>query len=203
MLNYRSFASVVPLIGMVMTVIVAATGLAAVAFLLAEGRVMPAIIAVILSGAFSVLIAMLIPPRHVTLFHGNTPALNVVQESNVSFPMVTYAVMTPERQIVARIRRTAASRLARDRWKIIWANGMGTIGYAVEESLQRAWMRRIAGKFNPKYQSNIRIRYEGKDAAWIVRRPNRDGERDMLEINGAIDRRVAVALATLVFGSEP
>jgi hypothetical protein len=38
----------------------------------------------------------------------------------------------------------------------------------------------------------------------IIRRTNGTGEADVLELTGdALDRRMAVALATVVFGREP
>lgn len=202
-LTYRSFTSIVPLIGMVMAVIVLATGLAAVGFLFAEGRPVPAAIAAILSAAFAVLIAMLVPQTNVTLFHGSTPSLSIVQESNVGFPVVTYVIAAPDRKVIARIRRSIRSRFFRHRWKILVGEPHAVVGEAAEESLGRAWLRKIAGKFNARYESNIRIRYAESDAGWILRRPGSDGERNVLEINEHIDARIAVALATLVLGSEP
>src|SRR4029078_1760740 len=125
------------------------------------------------------------------------------QQSNVSFPVATYVVGSPDRKVLARIRRSIWSRVGRNRWSILPINSDRAIGYAVEESLSRALVRKFAGKFHPKYQSNLVIRYLDKDAAWIVPRPNSEGESDVLEITGEIDHRVAVALATLVLGSEP
>ncbi len=201
--NYRSFATVVPLVAMVVAVVVVATGLAAVGFLIAEGRPVPAMIALVLSAAFAVLIAMLVPPLSATLNIDKTPALTIAQQSNVSFPVVTYVVGTPDRKVVARFRRSVISRLLRGRWTILAAYDERPIGYAIEESASRALLRKFAGKFAPRYESNLVVSYLGKDAAWIIRRPNTEGESDLLEITGAIDHRIAVALAALVLGSEP
>lgn len=192
-----------PLIAMVVAAIVVATGLAAFLFLLVDGRPIPAVIAMILSGAFAVLIAMLVPQTNVTLHHGNTAALSIMQQSNVAFPQVTYVIATPDRKIIARVRRSVFSRVFRNRWTILHPQGDLAAGNAVEESLSKAWLRKFAGKFNPRYQSNMRLRYEEVDAGWIVRRPTGEGERDFLDITGRIDHRVAVGVATLIFGSEP
>jgi hypothetical protein len=183
-------------------VIVAVTGIAAVIFLLFEGRVFQAAVAFVLSAAFSVVIAMLVPTTHVSLFEGANAVLHIAQESNVSFPVVTYAVGT-EQKVIGRLRKKVWSRLGRNRWDILASNDDRPLGYAAEESLSRALIRKFAGKFNPRYQSNIRIDYLGKNAGWIVRRSNGSGEIDVLELNGEIDRRLAVALATLILGSEP
>lgn len=201
--TYRSFASVIPLVGMVVAIIVLVTGVAAIAFLLAEGRPMPAVIALVLSAAFTVLIAMLVPPTHVSIASDGLPALTLAQQSNVSFPVTTFAIGTPDRKVLARIRRSVWSRLARNRWTILPANDDRPIGYAIEESLSRAMIRKFAGKFHPRYQSNVVLHYLGRDAAWIIRRPDSNGESDLLEISGDIDHRIAVAVATLVLGSEP
>ena len=201
--TYRSFTSVVPLVAMIVAFIVMVTGLAAVAFLFAESRPVPATIALVLSAAFTVLIAMLVPPTNVTIHHDRVPALTIAQQSNVSFPVATYVIGTPERKPLARIRRSTWSRLGRNRWSILAVNDDRVIGQAVEESLSRALVRKVAGKFHPRYESNVVVRYEGKDAAWIIRRPNSEGESEVLEVTGDIDHRVAVALATLVLGSEP
>ena len=69
--------------------------------------------------------------------------------------------------------------------------------------MSRAWIRKVAGKFSPRYESNVVIHYRGKDVGWIIRRPNTEGESDLLEITGDIDHRVAVGLAVLILGSEP
>ena len=51
----------------------------------------------------------------------------------------------------------------------------------------------------------MRIRYAGREAGWIIHRPNESGAVDVLDLapNPAIDRQAAVGLAVLVLGSEP
>jgi hypothetical protein len=201
--TYRSFTSVVPLVAMIVAFIVMVTGIAAVAFLFAESRPVPATIALVLSAAFTVLIAMLVPPTNVTIFHGRLPVLTIAQQSNVSFPVATFVVGTPDRQALARIRRSIWSRLGRNRWTILPVEGDRAVGFAVEESLSRALVRKVMGKFHPRYESNVIVHYMGDEVARIIRRPNSEGETDVLEITGELDHRVAVALGTLVLGSEP
>jgi len=203
LLTYRSFTSVVAIVALVVSVIVAVTGTGAIVLFLFEGHIFPAMMAFLLSAAFAVVIAMLVPTTHVTLYEGSHPALVIAQESNVSFPVVTYAIGTPEQKVVGRLRKGVWSRLGTNRWDILSATDDRPIGYAAEESFSRALVRKFVGKFNPRYQTNVRIQYLGKDAGWIVRRPNGSGVVDVLELNGEIDHRVAVALATLVLGSEP
>ena len=64
--------------------------------------------------------------------------------------------------------------------------------------------RKVLGKFNRRYETNFLIESGGIDIGRIIRRPDAHGDVDVLELtNDALDRRVAVALATLVLGREP
>jgi hypothetical protein len=204
---YRSFASIVPIVAALVSGIVAVAGLAAVVFLLAEKRVVYAILAMMLSAAFAVIIAMLVPPIKVTLFSGIHPMVTVAQQSNLSFPVAPYIVATPDGHTLSRIRRSVFSRLGRNRWHILAASDDRPIGAAIEESLAAALARKVAGKFDPRYEADLTIRYLGHYVGTIVRRPTAQGERDFLDVardeKATLDRRVAVALALLVLGAEP
>jgi hypothetical protein len=114
-------------------------------------------------------------------------------------------VSTPESNPVARITSTFLSRFGRNRWSLDSAEDFLARGEAVEESFGRALVRKAFGTFAPAYQSNIRITWMGEEAGWIIRRPGADGHADVLDLNSAttLDRRIAVALAVLVLGSEP
>lgn len=202
LLSYRSFASVVGIVAIVVSVLVLVTGAAAVVFLMVEQRPLPAVFALVLSAGFAILIAMLVPPVNVTLNQDVVPVLLITQESNVSFPSVTFVVSTPERKVLARLRKRVWSRLSRNRWDILTATDDQPMGYAEEESLSRAFVRKIAGKFNARYQADVRIQYLERNVGWILRRANGEPP-DTLTISGDIDHRVALALATLILGSEP
>jgi len=204
-LSYRSFASVVGIIAALVAGVILVAGAGGVLFLLMEHRLGPAIIAFVLSVIFAVLVIMLVPPVNVTIYDGPDPALTIAQQSSVSFPVVTYVVTTIEGKALGRIRKSFFSRFGRNRWAILPPNHHGPRGGAVEESLSRALQRKLLGKFTPRYQSNVRIRYAGSEAGWIVRRPSPAGEVDVLDLapDAALDRRVAVALAVLVLGAEP
>jgi hypothetical protein len=205
--SYRSFASVVPIVAALVSAIVVVAGIAAVTFLLSDKRPIAAILALMLSAAFAVIIAMLVPPIKVTIFSGMHPMLTIAQQSNLSFPMATYVVASPDGHMLARIRRTVFSRLGRNRWHILSASDDRPIGGAIEESLAAAIGRKLLGKFNPRHEANLHLRYLGRDSGTIVRRPNAAGERDVLDVTldpaATLDRRVAVAVALLVLGSEP
>ena len=205
LLSYRSFASVVGIVASLVAGVVLLAGLAGVTFLFMEGRLLPAIAALVLSVAFTAVIVMLVPSSKVTIYEGSQPVLTVTQQTRFSFPAVTWLVNTPDGQLLGRIRRGFLSRFGRDRWALIGPSDTGPSGLAIEESLVRSLQRKLAGKFNSRYQSNIRIRYAGSDAGTIQRRPAADGTTDVLDLapNCPLDRRLAVALATLVLGSEP
>jgi hypothetical protein len=195
--TYRSFASVIGTVAALVASIVIVAGIAATLFLATEHNVFTAIAALALSGFFALVIVALVPPVHVTLFNDASPALTIAQKSRSSFPSVTYAVVTPDGASIGTLRKSIFSRLGRNRWSI---EGKG---YAIEESLSRALVRKIAGKFSHRYEANV-IVYAPYESARIARRPNAHGDVDVLEIvSDAVDRRLLIALATLVFGSEP
>lgn len=200
-LSYRSFASVVGVVAALMAGIVLIAGAAGVLFLLIDGRVLAAFIAMLLSLGFAALIVMLVPATNVNLYENHTPAVTVAQQSSVSFPTVSFVVATPEGQVIGRLHKNFFSRLGRNRWTIDAAQR----GYAVEESLSQALVRKVGGKFSARYQSNVRIVYAGREAGWIVRRSDDGQPADRLDLapDSTLDRRVAVALATLVLGGEP
>ena len=204
-LSYRSFASVVGIIAALVAGVILVAGAGGVLFLVMEHRPGPAMIAFALSIVFAVLVIMLVPPVNATIYDGPDPALTIAQQSSVSFPIATYVVTTIEGKALGRIRKSFFSRFGRNRWAILPPNHHGPRGEAVEESLSAALQRKVAGKFNPRFQSNVRIRYAGSEAGWIIRRPSEDGAVDVLDLapDAAIDRRVAVALAVLVLGAEP
>jgi len=204
-LHYRSFASVTAVVAAVMAAIVIVSGAAAAVFLYSEERIVPAAIALLLAAAFSVMIAMLVPPTNATLYEGAQPAITIAQQSSISIPVVTFLIATPDGKPLARLRKNVLSRLGRNRWTILAISDERPVGRAEEESLSRALVRKVLGKFSARYQSNVVIRYLDRAAATIVRRPDPAGDAEVLDIDpeSPIDRRVAVAIATLIFGSEP
>jgi hypothetical protein len=203
-LSYRSFASIVGIVAALTAAIVLIAGFAATAFLFAEHRSGAAIVALLLSVAFALLIAMLVPPTTVTLYDGQVPALTIAQDSRASFPMISFTIVTPDGIRLARVRRSFLSRLGRNRWHILDAGGRW-LGEAVEESFGRALVRKFAAKFNRRYDADLRLVVGRGNAGTIVRRDAGQGDVDVLDLpaNSPLDRRVAVALATLVLGSEP
>ena len=179
--------------------IVILSGVAATFFLLVESHPLTAMIALVLSIFFALLIVMLVPPVGVTLFNSETPAITISQRSRASFPSATYAVVTPDGHTLALLRKSLFSRLGRNRW-MIFDTTMRELGFAQEDSLLGAIVRKLFGKFSRRYETNVPVRIAGSDVAEIRRR----NEADVLQIDGdPIDDRVLIALATLVLGAEP
>lgn len=205
LLTYRSFASVVGIVAALVAGIVIIAGAAAALFLFAEERAGAAIAALILSLAFSGLIATLVPRTKVTLFEGTTPMLTIAQRSRLSFPAADYVVVTPDGTAIGVLRRSAIARLGRNRWVINAPPDQRGSAFAVEQSLGRALLRKLFGKFSRRYEVDYRIIDHGMPAGEILRRPDSNGDHDILQLEttAALDRRVAVALATLIFGAEP
>lgn len=200
LLSYRSFASVVGIVAALVSAIVAIAGLAAVIFLLAENEPLRAAAAAVLTTVFAFFITLLVPRVSVTLYDEHNPALTLSQKT--VFPSAAYVVATPNGAAIAELRRAFFSRIGRNRWTIVQDGRV--IGEAVEESFGRALLRKVLGKFHRRFETNLSIDHGGIPVGRIVRRPDPEGRVDVLEVtNDALDRRVAVALATLVLGREP
>lgn len=205
LLTYRSFASVVGIVASLVCGLVLLAGVAAVLFLIEKDSFLLAAIASVLTIAFASFIGLLVPRTHVTLYDDGTPALSISQRS--AFPSAIYTVATPNGATLATLRKSFFARLGRNRWTITQEDRF--LGDATEESFARAILRKFLGKFSRRFETNVQIQHGGIDAGRIIRRPLRDaegGERpvDLLELSGdGLDRRVAVALATVILGSEP
>jgi hypothetical protein len=200
LLSYRSFASVVGIVAALVSGIIMLAGLAAVLFLIAEHSPTRAVVALVLTLIFAFFIAMLVPRINVTLYDEHHPALTISQRT--THPGVSYVVAAPNGASLGELRKTAFSRLGRHRWRIVQEGRL--LAEAVEESWTRAMVRKALGKFSRRFETNLRIEYGGLDAGRIIRRPEGKGDVDILELTSdALDRRVAVALATLILGREP
>lgn len=202
LLTYRSFAGPIGIVASLVASIVVLTGIAATLFLVGEQHALSAAIALVLAIVFAVIIMALVPPVTVTLFDGTSPMLTIAQRSRSAFPAVSFAVVTSDGEAVAGLRKGFFARFGKNRWLITDAAGR-PIGHAVEESLGRAIARKIGGKFSRAFESDVLVTAYRKRAAVIVRRQSHRGAVDVLECTSDVDRRVAVALAVLILGSEP
>ena len=200
LLTYRSFASVAGVVAALVSAIVGVAGLAAMLFLLAERSPVRAAVALALTVAFTILISLLAPRANVTLYEEGQPALTLSQRA--TFPSAVFLVAAPNGAELAELRKSALSRLGRNRWTIRQSGRFA--GDAVEDSFPGAIVRKFFGKFSRRFETNVLVRHGGMETARIHRRPDAAGKLDVLLIlNDALDRRVVVALATLILGREP
>jgi len=200
LLSYRSFASVVGTVAALVSAIIALAGLAAVLFLMQEELPGRAFVVLALTLTFSLVIALLVPRIDVTLYDEHHPALTLTQLS--TFPSVSYSVSAPNGTTLAELRRAPFSRLGRHRWSVMQEGRQ--LAEASEESWSRAMVRKALGKFDRRFETNVRIEYGGIEAGKIIRRPDAQGAVDVLDLTtDALDRRIAVALATVILGREP
>ncbi|HEX8172387.1 MAG TPA: hypothetical protein VF824_17770 [Thermoanaerobaculia bacterium] len=200
LLSYRAFASAIGIIAALVSAIVVVTGIAAVLFLIAEDSPGRAIAALLLTLVFAGGIALLVPRTNVTLYDDGQPALTIAQTATV--PQARFVVSAPNGARLAELRRSLFSRIGRNRW-LIFHDGR-YLGQAYEDSLPGALRRKLLGNFSRRWQTDVVIEQGGVEAGRIVRRAGADGRFDeLLLASNALDRRVAVALATLVLGREP
>ena len=199
-LTYRAFASIVGVVAALVCGIVVLAGLAGALFLTLEDAPLRASLAVVLTFAFAGFIAILVPRIQVTLYDDGQPALTISQRS--IFPGASYLVSTPNGGTLAVLKKGLLSRLGRNRW-IVTQDGR-FVADAVEDSFGGALLRKLFGKFSRRFETDVRLEHGGLEAGRIVRRPDAQRRTDVLELTGAgLDRRVAVALATLILGKEP
>jgi hypothetical protein len=199
-LTYRAFASIVGVVAALVCGIVLLAGVAAALFLLLEHAPLRAGLALVLTFAFAGFIGILVPRTNVTLYDDGQPALSIAQRS--VFPGSIYQVSTPNGGTLAVLKKGFLSRLGRNRWTITQEGRF--VGDAVEDSFGGALLRKAFGKFSRRFETDVRIEHGGIEAGRILRRPHAQRKTDVLELTGAgLDRRVAVALATLILGKEP
>jgi len=200
LLSYRSFAGVIGIVAALVAGIVAVAGIASVLFLVAEEAPLRAAVALILTVVFTAFIGFLAPRTNVTLFDTGQPAFTIAQRS--IFPAATYAITTPNGAHLAGVRKSPLSCLGRNRWTILHEGRY--LGEAAESSLFGALVRKVYGKFSRRFETDVTITYGGVETGRILRRPDAAGRVDVLDVfSDALDRRVLVAVATLILGGEP
>ena len=185
------------MIATLVTGVVLVAGIAGTVLLIHEKSPLRAIVALVLTVSFALLITHLVPRTNTTLFDDGNPALTITQRA-----AATYLVSAPNGTLLGQLRKSSFSFLGRTRWSVT-QNGR-VLAEAIEESFGRAVLRKLYGKFSRRYETNLFIRLPGIEMGKIIRRTNGTGAADVLELTGdALDRRIAVALATVVFGREP
>lgn len=195
LLTYRAFATITGVIAAFLAGIVAVAGLAATLLLISDAAFLRAAIALVLTLTFSFVIALLAPRTNVTLYEEQQPALAINQRA--IFPSAVYLVSTPNGAQLAELRKSFLSRLGRNRWRIFHDGRL--LGEAREISFFGAMLRKLLGKFSRSFETDVQITSGGLEVGRILRR---QGDA-LIVTSDNVDRRVLVALATLILGREP
>jgi hypothetical protein len=203
---YRSFVSVTALVATLISTLVFLCGLAAVLYLLFEGRFGAAFLSLLVTAGFGAVIPLLVPPTDVVLFTDATLTIRVLEIVQVGRPLLPadrFSVRNADGHELGGIERSALSRLTRHRW-LIFDEDRRLRGVTIEESTARALIRKITGKFRPDLDSDLLLRIDDEAAGRLIRRAG--GERvtlDLWRTNQGLDERLVIAMAALVFGLEP
>jgi len=194
------------LAGMIAVAMVAAGATTAAMFFM-QGHDLPALVAVGLTIVFSCIAVTLVPPRNIELFRDEAMtdlAMTIWQESSSPFPHLRYCARTDDGVTIAYFRKSFFGNAGRRRWWILDEHGE-TIGCAVEDSLVRALVRKLAGGFSSALTTDFLIQTSGKIVGTITRRALRF-YRSVLSLYDSspygFDARVAVALAVLIESIE-
>lgn len=191
--------------GLVASMIIVA-GIVVSAVLFIDARNVPGAAALVLTVTFAFLILLLVPKRHAVIC--NDPSLGSValflwQESRLFIPSLRFSLRTPDNQPIAIFTKSVFSNAGRRRWWIIDRYGATRLGYAMEDSLARAILRKILGRFFIALRTNFRVIFGGRQLAFLDRT---QGRRQLLDLTEdptyVFDRRIALALAVLVDGIE-
>jgi len=197
---------VTSLVATLVTAFVSLCGLAAVLYLLFEGRFGAAFLSLLVTAGFGAVIPLLVPPTDVVFFTDatlTTRVLEIVQVGRPLLPVDRFSVRSAEGNELGQVERSALSRLTRHRWLIFDHDGR-LRGVTIEESTARALIRKLTGKFRPDLDSDLLLRIDDEAAGRLIRRAG--GERvtlDLWRTGRSLDERLVVAMAALVFGLEP
>jgi hypothetical protein len=209
LLRLLGFAAVGGIVSFFVAATVIVASLAATIFLLSDGRFLSALVALALSGGFLVAIWRLLSHLEVPVFGDDSLERRVVtltQISQLTFPGTKFLVSDSSGREIGKLRFSGWSRIGRHRWTLLDAQDRH-IATATEDSWGRAMLRKLLGKFRPEFETNLEIRSDDKVIGTITRRKEEGTNRGLVDVsadqNDIVDRRLAAALAILVFGLEP
>lgn len=198
------------LVGIVATLVcgfIVVSGIAATAFLLADSRFLSAVLAMFLTAGFSWIIVMLIPRKAIVIFNDESmqsPSIVVFQESRFAFPVVRFSVHGQEGTPFAFFQKNAFRNLLKRTWWLYDSASPDPAGYAVEDSLLRATLRKIGARVFG-LRTNFRILYRGSRVGVLDRQQIKD-DRYALDLTEdpsfTFDRRTALAFAVMIDGVE-
>ena len=159
-----------------------------------------------------VLMIKLTPKRHIYFYTDESKTdllLQVLHDQTVALITATYTLLSPEGELLARIRKNYLYNLFRKRWDVFGPQGE-TIVIAREDSLILSLLRRFLGTFFGILRTNYILLTPGRDGEERLRGEfNRKFtlfDRYVLDLTRdrppTIDRRAAVALGVLLDTGE-
>lgn len=204
------FRRPINLVGIVATLVggfIVVSGIAAVAFLLADSRFFSALLAMAMTVGFSWIVVMLIPRKAIVIFDDEalqSPSIVLFQESRFAFPILRFSVRGAEGTPFAFFQKNAFRNLLKRTWWMYGPASPDPVGYAVEESLLRATLRKIGARVFG-LRTNFRILYQGSRVGVLNRREIRE-DRYALDLTEdpdfTFERRTAVAFAVMIDAVE-
>jgi hypothetical protein len=191
-------------VGSLTAAMVGATGVTAVVVLLLLDRLLPAVLAGILTMVFIALILTLIPIREVVLFRDESMSevgLVIRQSRRLPVPVTEYRAEEPGGRFLAFFRKNFSSNFGRRRWWILDENA-SPLGWAEEDSLRRVMARKVAGHAIRALRSNYRFVVGGRFVGQIDRREGRNLIDLTPDEQKHFDRRLAIPLSVLILSIE-
>ncbi len=196
------------LAGLFATLVILA-GAGVTIFLAASGFYLQALVALLMTFGFALVILLLVPQkRHIYLY--DDPELRSVnlmlwQESRFAFPVLRFSVRTADGRMIGSFSKNVLSAFGRHRWAIGDAFGSSTVGCAIEDSLGMALLRKFLGSFFGLFKTNFQI-FDGDEQVGVIDRRTSGLDRYFLDLTPdasyGFDRRTALALAVLIDGLE-
>jgi hypothetical protein len=209
LLWFHGFASVAGIVTWFALLSVVLASLAALIFLLSDGRFLSALLALALGAGFVAVLGRLLPRLEVPLFEEaelSRRLLTIVQTSRLTFPAGSFVVRGHSGSEIGAIALRGWSRLGSHRWSVLDPAGR-ELATATEESPIGALIAKFLGKFDSRFETNLCVRIGDREVGRVIRRPEGGMSRGTVDLPGdralVIDRRLAVALAVLVMGLEP
>lgn len=204
------FKRPINMVGIVATLVcgfIVVSGIAATAFLLADSRFFSALLAMALTAGFSWIIVMLIPRKAIVIFNDESlqsPSIVIFQESRFAFPVLKFSVRSQDGKPFAFFQKNAFRNLLKRTWWIYDSASADPAGYAVEDSLLRATLRKIGARVFG-LRTNFRILYKGSRVGTLDRIQIKD-DRYALDLtedpSRTFDRRTALAFAVMIDSVE-
>jgi len=197
---FRQPVTLVGFIAGLVSSTIALAGSAVTLFLWQQDASLRALIALALTIGFALLVLTLVPPQTIVLRKSDedpSPVITLQQENRAPAPIRRF-LAGYEGKTIARFHKNVFSNLGKRRWWIVDASG-DEVGYAVEDSLTRAILRKPFGSFLSSLRTDFEIVVSGREIGLFVRRGGAGKERYVLELRDtSFDRRTAVALGLLL-----